>query len=188
MMRISEETPHKKSVVFAASTYPVSVFVLALLPFDCMSVQIRHYQRGRGPIRVGLTVVCWALRLLLSTGSWLQPVGHIRFLLTDCWLQGVKKLSRIKRVPLSVICCRWCDFFMSHLFRRPRSSWLDTDCFARQVGYPGFLANKRVSVFLWQGMFWAMCWGGVGGVSQWADLGLGNREEVLLWLKQSPAQ
>lgn len=160
------------------------MFVFALLPFHCVSVQIRHYQRGRRALRVGLRVVRCAFGLLLSTAGWFKPLDRFNVALTDC-RQGVKKLSRIKRVALPVVPLRFRDVFMSRLFGRPRA-WLVAGCFVGQVGYPGLLTQQRVSVLLWQGGFWTVCWGGVGGVSQWTDLGLWDREEVRLW--QSPAR
>lgn len=64
-------------------SYLISVFVFALLPFDCVAAQIRHYQREWRVIRVGLRVVCCAFGFLLSTGRWFKPLGHFSFPLTD---------------------------------------------------------------------------------------------------------
>lgn len=158
--------------------------MFVLFPFNCVSAQVRRCQRVGRAIRDRLMVVCWAFWLLLSTGTWFHPLGRFCFPLTDCW-QGVKKPSRIDRVPLPI--SRFCGVSISRMFGRPQS-WLVTGCFTWQVGYPGLLTRQRVSIFLWQGRFWTVCWGGVGGLSQWTDLGLGDGEEVLLWLEQSPAQ
>lgn len=125
----------------------ISVFVFALLPFNRVSVEIRHHQRGRRTSRFGWKVLCFGLGLLLSTGWWLQPLGHFCFLLTHC-RQGVKKPSRIEQVLLTVSPRQLCDVFMSRLFRWPQSGLL-AGRFAGQVRYPGLLARQGVGVFLW---------------------------------------
>lgn len=162
-----------------------SAFVFALLPFDCVSVQIWHFQRRGGVVRVGCRVVFWFFILLLNSVSRTQPFRQPRILFTDFW-QGVKQLFRIQRVWFPLAWSHFCVFVI-RLLGWPKSG-LFTGTFVWQVGYPRLLAGQRVGVFLGEGMFWAVCWGGVRGVSQWADLGLRDSQEVLLWLKQSPAK
>lgn len=60
--------------------------------------------------------------------------------------------------------------------------------FVRDVGYSGLLMRQGVSISLCLGMYWTVCRGGIGSVSKWTDLGLGDSKEVPLWLKQSPVE
>lgn len=141
----------------------ISMFVFALLPFDCVSVQTGHHQRGRSAIHGGLRLACRGLLLLLSTGSRFKPLGHFCFLPTDCW-QGVKKPSRINWVPLPVIRRCFRDIFRSRVFGQLHSG-LFKGCLVGQVGDSGLFTRQRVSVFLWQGGFRTVCWRGIGGVA-----------------------
>lgn len=70
-------------------------------------------------------------------------------------------------------------------FRRPRPQRVR---FGGQAGYPGPLGGQGVGVVFVQGVLGAVGGRGVGGVPQWTDLGLGDGQEVLLWLEKPPAR